>query len=286
MNKLLSTKNIAIFVFFILLIIWFFVEGFSWAEISANAFTEVLGILVTLTIIDWVYENKSKKELRDRLVREMSSHDNGISRRAIQELRAHGWLTSGQLIKSWIQFANLEGAELQGADLRDSEMNQSNLSKALLYQANLANAHFQSTNFSEAWLVDANLENTWLEKADLSKSNLTNANLTNANLANANLIDAMIDDAQLATVKTLKGCIMPSGKLYNGRFNLDADIQDMNFMIGVSAISSPADYYGVEKAVYERGQEWYSLGDPPVMYSPNIEEWYLVSENPDGQDLY
>ena len=75
---------------------------------------ELIGIGLTVLIIDNIVELRSSKTLKDQLIREMSSSNNSFALRAVEELRAHGWLTEGTL-----QGANLKLADLTGASLDD-----------------------------------------------------------------------------------------------------------------------------------------------------------------------
>lgn len=270
----------------LVLVVWYLIEKFDWIEISANAFTELLGIFVTVFIIDKMNDIRAKEELKEQIIREMGNRNNSIVLRAIREAVGHGWLTNGAFRGKWFEFSNMNYGELHNADLQGTELNYSKFKKAQLYKANLSNAHMQGANFQDAWMPFINLQNTWLKDANLQNANLMEADLFNAHIEDANLQNANVTDEQLSKVETLKGTIMPSGVIYNGRFNFDYDIININIMIKNHALDSPADYYKVPKEVYERGQKWKESSDNLPIFSQETEEWTLIKENPDGQDLY
>ena len=93
-----------------------------------------------------------------------------------------------------------EGVKLYGADLHDTCLCQIDLRKADLRKADLS---------------EANLENTNLIGAKLHHADLTGANLLGTDLNGANLIGAIVTNEQLAEAKSLKGAIMPDGKIYS-----------------------------------------------------------------------
>lgn len=293
-NSIIIT--VVVFILVIGLILLFLFENFTFHELSGNLFTEILGILFTIAVIDRIYDNKIKNEFKNRLIREMASNDNSISRRAIRELRANKWLIDKSLHGAYLESANLEGAELQNADLYKSILRKSNLSTAILTQANLEYSNLEKADLSNAMLDYATLNNANLREAnlsncDLSFSSLRNCNLNNTDLANANLTytnlsNTKVSDEKLIYVRALRGAIMPIGKPYNGRFNLENDIKQMQIMINLDEIRSPAIFYGVPEIVYERGQNWRKLQDNTNIYSQDTEELYYITNNPDGEDLY
>lgn len=225
-----------------------FVPNDAVGDFYANISTELASIAITIIVIDALNEWRQNRELKQQLIRDMASADNGLAIRASRELEAHGWLSDGSLKEAYLFRANLENAilkfamlkkanlrwaKLKGvnlinsnlqetyllfADLSEAIFGMTNLSNAHLYQANLSGAHIGTTNFREASLVGANLSNakgastTWgitdFSGADLSNANLTNADLTGANLSSANLTDAI-----------LKGCYLNEANLTDARIN-------------------------------------------------------------------
>jgi hypothetical protein len=204
------------------------------------------------------------EQAREDLILQMGSPTNSFAIEAVRALRAQGWLQDG----------TLEGASLSGADLQYAD-----LSDACLKGVDLSGANLQDTN-----LTSANLEGATMKASKLTRSELCGANLKNANLAEADLKDARgLTDKQLAEVSSLLGAIMVSGKRYNGRFNLENDLILAHLMKIGRNDQAMARFYEVSVGNYRWGQEWNRLSQsPPLMYSPDLEEWYRLNQNPEG----
>jgi hypothetical protein len=126
----------------------------------ANFSTELIGIAITVLVIDCLHQHRQDDQLKRQLVREMCSTDNGIALRAVHELAAHSWLKDGSIRRAYLLNANLQGAFLHDADLRG------------------------------AYLIGANLQGAYLIKTDLKGADLKRANLKDASLSGADLYGA------------------------------------------------------------------------------------------------
>jgi hypothetical protein len=187
-----------------------------------------------------------------RLMRQMHSTDNALAVGAVEELRVQGWLTDGSLRKIYLRLAHLDGARLNGADLREVWLGGASLRKADLRGANL-----QGTSFMAA---------------DLQSANLRGANLQRALLSGANLKEAVVADRQLAQAHKLRGATMCDGSRYDGRFDLDGDVEAaVSMNLDADDFSAMADYYGVSPGEYQRGQEWAVKNLPKVQAYPGEE---------------
>jgi uncharacterized protein YjbI with pentapeptide repeats len=120
---------------------------------------------------------------------------------------------------------------LNGADLSEISVPGGALTAATLKNVYLQNVHMSKANLygvdlSEAvlnisWLDDANLRNAKLCGASLETAILVGARFDGADLNGANLKGAVVTPEQLSKAKSLEGCIMPSGTLYDSQKPLD-----------------------------------------------------------------
>lgn len=139
------------------------------------------------------------------LIQKLHNPDSKHVLQAVEELRAHGWLSQGLLSGRSLRCANLRGADLHKADLRAADLSQ---------------AHLEWADLSMA-----NLQDTKLVLVDLRGSDLSMANLSGADLSMANLNGALnLTEEQLAQVHRLCGAILPDGSHYDGRLNLPGDM--------------------------------------------------------------
>lgn len=143
--------------------------------------------------------------------------------------------------------ANLTEANLFGANLRGARLQQVDLTNADLQLADLREADLTETtqhsygaktrvNLTEARLQNADMSKSRLHYADLSRANLHGVTLRGAFLSGANLAEAdltysvlrgIVDltERQLSKAMALKGATMPDSSRYDGRFNLEGDIE-------------------------------------------------------------
>lgn len=132
------------------------------ADFYANVATELASISITVLIIDTLNERRETQRLKEQLIREMGSYENGIALRAARELVYYGWHRDGSL-----RNVNLSGANLQGVDLSRAD-----IQGAYLVKTNLNNSKLTDTNFEGAFLNESNLQNAHLNGANLSNTDL------------------------------------------------------------------------------------------------------------------
>lgn len=226
------------------------------ADYYANVSSEMVSIAITVLIIDTLDRRRDEKERRARehareqmkrqryqseLIRQMGSKINRDARRAIEALRAEGWLENGSL-----DMVKLPNAQLEEADLRWAR-----LKRAQLYRATLKGAN----------LFGADLEGIHLAGADLTGAQMGRCNLYRAYLEGVNFTGARkLSHKNLSQASRLKGAIMPDGGRYNGCYNLQSDIRRIHEAgIELDDIEAVAEWYGVSAEAYVYGQEWASL---------------------------
>lgn len=145
---------------------------------------EAVGIVFTVLIIDRLYQRREqereKRELKVRLLRELGSRVNEVAKRASEELREQGWLMDGSLREIWLELANLEDAHLPLADLSEVTFQNVNLRRANLAGAKLYISELDDVNFQNAYLFNAKLQ-----LATLKGTNFQGAELTRANFGDA-----------------------------------------------------------------------------------------------------
>lgn len=202
-----------------------------------NLVTEAMGIGFTALIIDWIYQQRARRELRRRLKREAGSRSHDIAIAAVEWISDEKWLIGDNgilkyaiLNKANLQGANLVNANLQGAQLeqanlknaelvfaqmQDAQLLYANLPSAKLMHADLQRARLFGAIMRYALLMDANLHGAELQKTDLQNAILFNANLQGAKLQNANLLGATLHNAKLC------GAILPDGERYTDSIDME-----------------------------------------------------------------
>lgn len=185
--------------------------------------SELVGIGITVLIIDNANEVIKRREEKKRLILQMGSPDNSFANEAVRQLKETGWLYDG----------SLQGANLWGANLRDIELATANLERVDLSNANLNSAYLGGANLRHASLVGSDLqysdnEGVHLHAADLERANLTGsclaiadlskARLTETNLSGANLSYANLQNATFYRTN-LKGAILKDAKVTKGQFD-------------------------------------------------------------------
>lgn len=166
-------------------------------EFYANVSSELGSVAITVLIIDSLYQRRQLEQEKQRLIRQMSSTENGLALQAVEELRALGSIKDGSLVFADLEEANLENARLGRADMRQARMDFSNLSEAKLYFANLEKADMSGVNLQKAVLSGANLREVDLVAADLRGALLSEADLTDAKLTNTRFdLETLLPDGK------------------------------------------------------------------------------------------
>ena len=186
-------------------------------DFYANISAELASIAFTILIIDYLNERREKSNLKERLIREMQTRDNGAANRAVRELMAHGWHKDGSLHGQFLNYANLE------------------------------NVYLRDTDFKEARLHRASFRNAWMRGVNLTGANLTASDFTNVH---------RFTPRQLMAANKLVGSKMPDGNRYDGRFNRPGDFK-LALQNGhdVNDPSSMARFYRVPMDVYQYWQD-------------------------------
>jgi uncharacterized membrane protein len=229
-------------------------------DFYANIAVDSMSIAFAILVIDWLNARWADKELKAQLIRGMRSRDNGLALQAVEELRARGWLTDGTL-----RGANLTAANLGGVDLKEANLERAILNHAILVDAELEGINLQHAQLEKADFRDANLSKAKLQHARLKRAKLNNARLVEANLEGTKFglyyyegdTRADADMTTLAVARRLTGATLPNGRKYDGRLNLDKDVQQVSFLgLNISDPSSISRYYQITKEDYLTGQNW------------------------------
>lgn len=244
-----------------------FVDHF-YAEIA----TSLLSISLTVLLIDRLYERREAVTLKQRLLRELGSSDNGFAVRAAKEVRAQGWMADGSLTKCDLSLANLANANFQGAIVIDT-----NCYKAHLIDANFKGAKFTGGSFHETLFNGATLDDTIVDgDADFLKAEFAGASLRDIQLPGAKLEEAVFFRADLSNAN-LAGARMRGAKFHEA--NLDKAILDranladikgweqIRSMVGASIAAIEDAPAGFKDLAYKLG----ALGGPPKVEVVNAE---------------
>lgn len=230
------------------------VSLWAWADSFFQNFgTEMFGAFLTFLLIEVLVSGRREREaearhLKERgeqLIRQLRSSVNAEARRAAEELRARGWLMDGTL-----RGADLHGANLQEASLYRADMQGANLLRADLQGANLREANLQGARMQWVDIRGANLR-----KANLEEAHLGGGKVDGAVLVEANLAGTIITVQQLQKVHALRGAITYHGSRYDGRYNLEGDLE----AVGEGGVdrddsAAMAAFYGVPVEEYLAGQ--------------------------------
>lgn len=174
---------------------------FQWRSLGGNLATELMGGVLTFFVFQYVLDKRDEDALKSRLIREMGSRDNATTMRAVEELRAHGWLFDGSLQKAGLFRANLQGAELWQANLQQAYLRDANLQGVGLQRANLQQADLRDANLQRARLEGINLQQAKLGKTNLQQADLSETNLQQADLRYSNLQQAWLNRSDLQEAK-------------------------------------------------------------------------------------
>ncbi len=237
-------------------------------DFYANVSSELISIVITVLVLDRLNARRQNVQELARLKALMGSNEVTVTKIAIAELRAKGWISDGSLKDANLFGANLSGADLMRANLTNVVLWHSNLSNADLYDANLSRAKCRSANLSGANCENANLsgadfntdatdENnavTNLSGSKLALANLSKVQMSEANLSNADLSRANLSAADMGFVN-LTGANLMQANLFNA--NLDS--ANLEGAILFDSKLQHANVYGVQcntNTILPDGKAW------------------------------
>ncbi len=190
---------------------WF---GADNVDYRMNLFTEGMGIVATVFIINRWYAYRERANIQQRLIREAGSRSHDIAISAVEWMDREGWLRGEDGL--------LKGADLDGAKLAQARLENANFSGARLFGAMLSKANLTEACLAGAILSDADLSKTLLKDAELSGADLSFAKLQHAGLPGANmenisgvktdfshtnLLDVVLRDADLKLANLQGACL-------------------------------------------------------------------------------
>ncbi len=273
-----------------------------------NVYTELFGVFfsvfVSVIFIGGWTEWRSRRRLKDQLLREVGSRSNDIALSAADQLHHRRWvigekslLKGESLVEAnlkWAQLpganlenvnfqsailddatlirANLQGAILRGAYLRRARLARAKLQGAfmdftILHGAFLERAELQGNNLLLSKLQNAELPGACLEGAKLWATNLEGANMRAANLKNADLRGAYLTGATLPNKEKLEGTVFPDGTTITA----DIDYEELERFTDpehgrYGEASKAAKAFREEKGLF-----WDEVTQPyRVIYKPDI----------------
>lgn len=226
-------------------------------DFYANASSEMLSIVITVAIVDRIYNRQAEHRELNRLKALLKCNESVVTKIAIAELRASGWLRDGSLEHVDLVDTNLEGGELYGVKLNKAFLIRANmknaslvaaiLQDAVLIKSKLENANLLGANLEGAVICEANLERVNLMTAkmrgvNLLRANLKCANLNGADLEGANLIDANLEGAIIRNVNfekaQLGGAILPNGQPFqSGKLDSFTNSEHPEFINRIAEIN-------------------------------------------------
>lgn len=191
-------------------------SGFNWSGLMLNLGTELGGAVVTyLLLTELLGKAEEQQGLKEKLIRQMGSRINEEAIRAVEELRAYGWLEDGSLRGKSFVGAALQGANLRNANLQEAHLERASLEGAILSFTELQDAHLVNANLQGAHLHFARLQGADLMVSESQGAFFIGANMQGARLQYADLRRACFDHAKCLTVvqlefaKTLEGAKFP-----------------------------------------------------------------------------
>jgi uncharacterized protein YjbI with pentapeptide repeats len=182
---------------------------------------------LALAAYDDFVQRRDEQRLRADLHCQMNGRSNAAAIRAIDALRAKGWLDLlKEPLANQLQWA---GAALEEVDLSKRDLVRPNLSGATLWNASFSGCHLVGADFTGAQMNMTNLSEANLWYAKLDGANLVSANLIDADIRYASLRDAKLNSAKLhgtmLVCSDLSGANLTNAGFYNAVL-VDASLEN------------------------------------------------------------
>lgn len=217
-------------------------SGESIYSLLLNLATELIGIIVTVVIIDRIYLGREENEQKKRLVREVKSRDNADALKALEALKEKGWLEEKNLFTK-------------------KYFNGTNLSKGDLWFVDFSESNFLGVNFDNCMLI-----NTIFTNCTFSMTSFINSNLSASNFKGAQFFEPY--HSILSQALSMRQAIMPGGNKYDGRYLLRADeleivgqmrkdISNVPYLeLYVERKEVATKYFGISEQEFKEGAKW------------------------------
>lgn len=145
-------------------------SNFILSGADEGLFTEIIGILITVFLIDRLRSLSERNRYRRNLIRQARSKSNPIAIDAIEIIRDEKWLDEKSI-------RLLEGKNLSGAAL-----NYANLRKAYLNRTVLSHSTLEETDMRDSILTDVQFNGASLIRTRFSGANLAGASFIESSL--------------------------------------------------------------------------------------------------------
>lgn len=252
MNKPIKNALIGLGISFVVLSVVGLAINRDIASFLINVSTEIIGIIITVLIIDRIVQNHEVQMKKKLLLSRVSSDNNETAKEALDELRLNGWVEDGSLNGASLFKANLFGANLYDSVMIGSTLSFAVFERAYLRSVVLTNSIIYFTSFRNAELRGANL--TGVRSPDLYKYPHL----------------ATLDHLTFVNAFSLREATMPDGTIYDGRYRLKGDVDAFHGIDSSPGISIEYDtgqseddtdenwasFYGVSIDEYRQGQLW------------------------------
>ncbi len=203
-------------------------SNFILSGADEGLFTEIIGILITVFLIDRLRSLSERNRYRRNLIRQARSKSNPIAIDAIEIIRDEKWLDEKSI-------RLLEGKNLSGAAL-----NYANLRKAYLNRTVLSHSTLEETDMRDSILTDVQFNGASLIRTRFSGANLAGASFIESSLEACQFKvdletdenDAKLQDDEKKAVfekSTLKDITFEGMSLKNISFKDAKKIQNVKF---------------------------------------------------------
>lgn len=244
-------------------------------DFFASLVPEFFGLIITVLILDFLYDIRSSLELKTQLLIEIASSDNGTAIRAAKLMEVKGWLHDGTMehgdlmnadlsklaIKPKAKFdgVNLTKAKLHHVEITDSDFNKCIANTSLdMKGVDFKHSKLFRNRFNNSHLIGADFRKTKLHRVSFKDCNLLGAQFDFAECLGTDFEGANVLVEQLIFCNSLIWATMQDGEIYDGRFNLNEDMRLIKAKLyNPNSEIHIAEYYGVSIEKYTAGQIWH-----------------------------
>lgn len=193
------------------------------ANFNLNIYTEIISIIVTALVVDQIIRRRDRKQMQQRLLRDVAGPSEDVAKAAINIMREENWLVGEHslLKNAYLWEAKLTGVALNGANLSGAALGNSYFQEAYLSNVNFSNADLMGADLNRADMVNSNFHNAQMRYANLEASYLGAADLRGANLQDAYLAGAHFTDMYFGDATFDSNTVLPDGSRWDQTAEID-----------------------------------------------------------------
>ncbi|MEO1286856.1 MAG: pentapeptide repeat-containing protein [Chloroflexota bacterium] len=172
---------------------------------GTNVYTEALGVLATILVLDQFNRWRETQALKKRLLMEVRSpaHDTAVT--ALEWLRREGWLDPDTFKGETLERISWNGAYLGGLSFENARLREARLLGVTSYSAIHGDKKIDPINFQHTHIRHCKLENSTFTRSNFSHSDIFNCTFVGCILSLSHINKTSVFKSNFSNIMAMGG---------------------------------------------------------------------------------